>query len=121
MNEKINLADWMKRMWIPPVKGAEEYTTCQCLSHKQATEIMKLIAKASEFNLKSLEDRVNQLDHGAPYRTFLQCYLNLMLISDKSDSNHWRKNLWNALYDVDKSIMKNYTKKLYNLDIETLV
>ena len=121
MNVKMRLDEWMKMMWVPPVSGAEKYTTCQSLSHEQAIEIMKLVAEASEFNLNSLEDRANQLDRGEPYRTFLECYLSLMIASDKDDLNNWRKNLWNALWDVDKSVMKNYTRKLYRLDIETLL
>lgn len=121
MNEKIKLDDWMKRVWIPPVAGAEKYTTCQRLSREQTIEIMELVAKAAEFNLNSLTDRANQLDRGEPYRTFLECYLNLMFVSDKDDLNHWRKNLWNALYDVDKAVMKNYARRLYGLEIETLL
>lgn len=57
-------------------------------------------------------------DRGEPYRTFLECYLNLMI---EGGTITWRRKLWNVLADVDKSFMKNYTKQLFHLDIETLV
>ena len=116
INMKLN--EWMKFVFLVPVSGAERYSVGQPLTEEQPVEIMHMIEEAAECDLTSLEARTTQLDRGEPYRTFLECYLNLMI---EGGTITWRRKLWNVLADVDKRFMKNYTKQLFHLDIETLV
>lgn len=118
MYKNMKLNEWMELMLVTPVKGIEKYYVDQPLTNDQADEIMHMIEEAAECDLTSLKARKNQLRRGDPYRTFLECYVNLIFAGY---TKAWRSNLWNALADVDKIFMKSYTKQLFNVDIEVLM
>lgn len=118
MVQNMKLIEWMKLMFVLPVAGMEKYYIDQPLTDAQAIEIMTLIAEATESDLTSLSARKNQLRRGDPYRTFLECYTNLLVAGD---TIAWRKKLWDALADIDKTFLKSYMKQLFNVDIEMLM
>ena len=114
MYKNLKLNEWMKYMLVLPVAGMEKYCIDQPLSDAQAVEIMGMIVKATECDLSSINARKNQLWRGDPYRTFLECYANLLFAGDTEE---WRKKLWGALSDIDKAFLRSYTKQLFNVDI----
>ena len=118
MLENLKLNDWMKYMLVHPVDGMEKYHIDQLLTANQAAEIMVMMAKATECDLSSAKARKNQLERGEPYRTFLECYTNLLVAGD---TKAWRNTLWDALADIDKALLKNYMKLIFNVDIEMLL
>lgn len=118
MFENSKLNEWMKLMLVRPVEGMEKYRVDQPLTEGQATEIMVMIAEATECDLSSVKARKNQLRRGDPYRTFLECYTNLLVAGD---TKAWRNKLWDALADIDKTLLRNYMKQLFNVDIDMLM
>ena len=118
MFKNCKLNEWMKYMLVYPVEGMDKYYIDQPLTEGQATEIMFMLAKATECDLNSVIARKNQLRRGDPYRTFLECYTNLLVAGD---TKAWRNKLWDALADIDKTLLKNYMKQLFNVDIGMLL
>ena len=118
MYKNLRLNEWMKQMFVLPAARMEKYCTNQPLTDAQAVEIMAMIAEATECDLTSVKARKNQLRRGDPYRTFLECCTNLLIAGD---TKVWRKKLWGALDNIDKTFLRNYLKHLFNVDVEMLL
>lgn len=117
----MKLNEWMIRQWLIPVAGAEKYEMCQPLTDSQAMEIMLMIAESAELEITSLEERMKPLYRGSPYRTFIEGYIGLIIESGREDKNNWRKILWAILEDIDKMAIMEFAKKVYHVNLESLL
>ena len=118
MNQNVKLNEWMSRMWLAPVPGAERYYLLQKLTQKQAAEIIGMIAESVGFDMFSKYSRQGKLHNEHPYRQFMSGFMCLLVEAGRTDVNDWRKSLWRALPAVDKKMMRIYVRQFSGCDIE---
>ena len=100
---KITVATWLRREKLNCDEAAEKYTIGQKLTMEQANEIRNMVAKSVGCNLDSTGVRDDWQKLGSSYRRFVYKYV-LLMTSHKARRSAWRKALWNALEDEDKTI-----------------
>ena len=100
---KITVAAWLRRENLNCDEAAEKYTIGQKLTAEQANEIKKLVAQSVDCNLDANGIRDDWQKLGSSYRRFIYKYV-LLLTSHKARRITWRKALWDALEEEDKTI-----------------
>lgn len=74
----MKLSNWMMMEFLPRDKAADKYIVGQDLTNQQAMEIIRIIARSTNFNLDSPWARKDLQIVGSPYRDFITCMVLLI-------------------------------------------